>query len=46
MQTQMMMLRVVIASLAVSVSACSGLIDELPTTPERLLEKALERRSA
>ena len=29
-----MMLRILIASLAVTVSACSGLIDELPTTPD------------
>ena len=30
-------LRVLIASLAVSVSACSGLIDELPTTPDPVI---------
>ena len=31
------MLRVLIVSLAVSVSACSGLIDELPTTPDPVI---------
>ena len=30
---QLQILRLLIASLAISVSACSGLIDELPTTP-------------
>ncbi len=32
-----MMLRLLIASLAVTVSACSGLIDELPTTPDPVI---------
>lgn len=31
------MLRVLMAALAVSVSACSGLIDELPTTPDPVI---------
>ena len=31
---QMQMLRLLIASLAVTVSACSGLIDQFPTTPD------------
>ena len=30
-------LRVLMAALAVSVSACSGLIDELPTTPDPVI---------
>src|SRR5919106_2814654 len=34
---QMQMLRVLIASLAVVVSGCSGLIDELPTTPDPVI---------
>lgn len=34
---QMQILRVLIAALAVSVSACSGLIDELPTTPDPVI---------
>ena len=34
---QMQILRVMIAALAVSVSACSGLIDELPTTPDPVI---------
>ena len=32
-----MMLRVLIASLAVTASACSGLIDEFPTTPDPVI---------
>jgi hypothetical protein len=32
-----MMLRLLIASLAVTVSACSGLIDDLPTTPDPVI---------
>jgi hypothetical protein len=34
---QLQILRLVIASLAISVSACSGLIDELPTTPDPVI---------
>jgi hypothetical protein len=36
MQT-VVMLRVLIASLAVTASACSGLIDEFPTTPDPVI---------
>lgn len=32
-----MMLRLLIATLAVTVSACSGLIDDLPTTPDPVI---------
>jgi hypothetical protein len=32
-----MMLRLLIASLAISVSACSGLIDQFPTTPDPVI---------
>ena len=32
-----MMLRVLIAALAITASACSGLIDELPTTPDPVI---------
>lgn len=32
-----LILRVLIASLAVTVAACSGLIDELPTTPDPVI---------
>jgi hypothetical protein len=32
-----MMLRLLIASLALGVSACSGLIDEFPTTPDPVI---------
>jgi len=32
-----MMLRVLIASLAVTANACSGLIDEFPTTPDPVI---------
>lgn len=32
-----MMLRILITSLAVTVSACSGLIDQLPTTPDPVI---------
>jgi len=32
-----MMLRVLIAALALTASACSGLIDELPTTPDPVI---------
>ena len=34
---RLLILRVLIASLAVSVAACSGLIDELPTTPDPVI---------
>ena len=34
---QLQILRLLIASLAVTVSACSGLIDELPTTPDPVI---------
>ena len=34
---QLQILRLLIASLAISVSACSGLIDELPTTPDPVI---------
>jgi hypothetical protein len=34
---KLMMLRVFIAALAVTVSGCSGLIDELPTTPDPVI---------
>jgi uncharacterized protein with beta-barrel porin domain len=32
-----MILRILIASLAIGVSACSGLIDEFPTTPDPVI---------
>jgi hypothetical protein len=34
---QNVMLRALIASLAITVSACSGLIDEFPTTPDPVI---------
>ena len=34
---QLQILRLLIASLAMTVSACSGLIDELPTTPDPVI---------
>jgi hypothetical protein len=34
---KLQMLRLMIASLAVTVGACSGLIDELPTTPDPII---------
>lgn len=34
---QMQMLRLLIVSLAVTASACSGLIDEFPTTPDPVI---------
>ena len=34
---RLLILRVLIASLAVTVAACSGLIDELPTTPDPVI---------
>ena len=34
---QLQMLRLLIASLAITASACSGLIDELPTTPDPVI---------
>ena len=34
---QQQILRLLIASLAITVSACSGLIDELPTTPDPVI---------
>lgn len=34
---QLLILRLLIVSLAVTVSACSGLIDDLPTTPDPII---------
>jgi hypothetical protein len=34
---KLQMLRLMIASLAITVGACSGLIDELPTTPDPVI---------
>lgn len=34
---RLLILRVLIASLAVTVTACSGLLDELPTTPDPVI---------
>ena len=34
---RLLILRAVLASLAVTVAACSGLIDELPTTPDPVI---------